>query len=263
MNELEKKEENYLPAVKMVGDIVDAVSNFQVYRLGDIEFLREHSQHLATVFEKSYMWRTQIQKKSIISDIYHPTLHSKFAQAILEQRVQTEQSFYLAKDFEMKKLEIAELQCDLEDLIPSDGTEMSQRNSVKAKKFQIEIQFKQYELKNIQITMKWRMSEIIGWQKILDELLIIMRESGMSEEEIWNKDEGEIIDMFYLTLNNLQGLKSSSDGAEHNNLIALAMFAYNEVKALNLLGSLVAKCTPLQLEGIKFLEGIQQSNSKL
>jgi hypothetical protein len=66
----------------------------------DTQFLMDNSQHLGLVMEKTFMWRTNFQKRSIINDVNHPTNHSKFHQAILEQKVQFDQTLYLAKEFE-------------------------------------------------------------------------------------------------------------------------------------------------------------------
>jgi len=221
MFELQKKESN-----ELLSGVISAVKDIQVIKDDDMKFLVEHKEHLAAVFENVHMWRTDSQKRSIISDAYHPTLHSKFHQAICEQKVQLDQAFYLAKDFEMKKLEIEELALDLEEL--GDTT----RDDIKRKRIQIDMQFKQYELKQMEIAMNYRMSEVKGWQQLEQQLLEQMRAEGMDEETIWNKNAGEIEFMFFQFLTNLQGLKNSTDGAEAHNLVALAMFGVQQAKEI-------------------------------
>lgn len=230
-----------------VNDIVEVVKNYPIMKENDVKFLQENSAHLAAVVENTHMWRTDSQKKSIIADTYHPTYHSKFHQSILEQKVQFEQALYLAKDFEMKKLEIEELACDLEELTES------KRDLIKNKKIQIEIQFKQYELKNMQIAMKYRMDEVKGWQAIQNELLEKMRAEGVSEEIIWSKNEGEITAMFFQTLSNLQNLKAATDSAERTNLIALARFAVQQAKEAGRYDTLRPLCNAEQSDSLRFL----------
>jgi hypothetical protein len=133
-----------LPAIIMINDIVKAVENYQVIKTEDMKFLQENAKHLGMVAEKTWKWRTPIQHHSIISDFNFPTIHSKFHQAILECDVQMQQTMYLAKDYELKKLEIAELECDLDDL---DDTK---RSDIKRQKIQVEMQFKAYELKQME-----------------------------------------------------------------------------------------------------------------
>lgn len=247
---------------KAVTDILAAVKNMPIMAAEDHKFLEEHKEHLSSILQHSYMWRTDIQKQSIISDNYCPTIHSKFHQAILEQKVQFEQAMYLAKDFELKKLEVEELQCEIEQIeeqMYSHPDDISKPDGYAARHFkiqiakkQVEMRFKEFELKQMQVAMMYRMKEVKGWQKLEDALLKKMKEDGLSEEIIWSKDAGEVTNMFFLTLSNLQGIKSSTDGGERNNLIALAMFSVKQVMELNILDKLKPMCNTLQAESLEY-----------
>lgn len=230
-----------------VSSIVETVKSLPVLKEEDVHFLQAHKESLALVLEKTYMWRTDAQKRSIVSDYNHPTVHSKLHQAMLEQKVQFDQAMYLAKDFEMKKLEIEELECDLEELTSS------KRDQIKAKKIQLEMQFKQYELKNAQIAMDYRMREVKGWEAIKEECVNFMRNNNVPEEQIWSKEAGEIASLFLQTLTNLEGIKQSTDAGEVNNLLALARFAVQQAKQANLFEQLVANCNPAQLNSLRML----------
>lgn len=234
-----------------VSNMLDTIRPMSVIKKEDQQFLVAHKEHFAQVFEKTHIWRTDTQKKSIVSDTYHPTLHSKFHQSILEQKVQLEQSFYLAKDFELKKLEIEELMLDLEDL--GEPETASARDNIKRRKLEVEIQFKKYELEQMVIAMNYRMAEVKGWQAIQDQLLEDMRSSGMDEETIWTKDAGEVEAMFFTTLTNLQGLAKTTDGAEATNLIALAKFYVQKIFESGRLPDLKERCNAAQLDSLKFL----------
>lgn len=236
-------EENNMPAptsalailgTQTVTDIVTAVKMVPVMKKEDYDFLMEKSEHLGLVMEKTWMWRTDFQKRSIVNDLSHPTLHSKFHQAILEQKVQFDQALYLAKDFEEKKLQVEELECDLEEL--KENTELSEkRKDIKSRKIKMDLQFAQYQLNNMQIAMNYRMSEVRGWQQIEEELIDAMRAEGYSDEEIWQKDSGEVEELFFRSMNNLQGIQKTTDGGEYNNLISVAVYAYEQAKEANLL----------------------------
>lgn len=238
-----------------VGAIVEAIKGVSVFAPGDIQFLEDKREHLAAVLERTHVWRTDTQKRSIVSDGYHPTLHSKFHQAMLEQKVQFEQTLYLAKDFEAKKLEIEEIECELEDLEIPYSKLSEKRKDLKKRKLLLDLNFKQFELKQMQISMHYRMDEIKGWQAIEEDLLKAMREiEKLPEDLIWNKDKGELVSFFFVSMTNLQGLQTSSDGAERNNLVNLARFTYGEVLRRGILDQLKPMLNPEQAASVKFIE---------
>src|SRR5271157_4389131 len=130
------------------------VQSFQVIKPDDMKFLAEHKEHLTKVFTSVHQWRTDAQKESILFDEYYPSIHSKFHQAINEQRVQLDQAFYLAKDFEMKKLDIEELEAEIKEIGEKGHTHYhTTLEKIKIKKKQLEINFKMYELKQLEISM--------------------------------------------------------------------------------------------------------------
>jgi len=254
MNTDEQKTGSYdVMVAESLNGILDTMKDIQVFKPQEVMFLVEHKEHLAKVFANVHMWRTDSQKRSIISDDYHPTLHSKFHQAMCEQKVQCDQAFYLAKDFELKKLEIEELVCDIEELSKSE----SKRDDIKRRKAEIEAQFKKYELKQIQIAMNYRMSEVMGWQVLEEELLERMRAEGMDDDSIWSKNAGEVESMFFMFLTNLQGLKNSTDGAEANNLVSLARFGIKQAKEAGIFHKLIARCDSRQLDSLAMLGEIK------
>lgn len=234
--------------ISVINDIITSVSKLPVFKTGDIEFLQQNAGHLTAVMENTQMWRTDVQKRSILNDTHFPTDHAKFHQAMLEQKVQLDQALYLAKDFELKKLEVLELECDLEELGDS------KRDEIKKQKIHIETQFKNYELKQMQIAMKYRMDEVRGWQQIQNELLEKMRSEGISEDQIWSKNVGEFKALFFLSLNNLQSLPHTTDSAERSNLISMAVFTYKTAEQSGLLESFIPECTPAQYDSIAFIK---------
>lgn len=233
---------------KAVSDIVQSVDSYQIMSKEDSKFLQENKQHFSKVMAKTHMWRTKEQKLSILSDGYCPTLHSKYHQALLESKVQLDQSFYLAKDYELKKIEIEEKSLDLEELGDSA------RDNIKRKKIEVEIQFLNYELQQMKTAMQYRIMEVKDWREIQGVLLEKMSAAGMDDDTIWNKNSGEMIAMFLNALTNLQSLNQSTDSAERNNLLTLASFSYKRIREAGLLEQLRGQCNPMQLDSLHFLE---------
>jgi len=242
-----------LIATNMANDVIlPMIREMPVICKEDQKFLVENKEHLGKVFEKTFMWRTKIQKLSIVSDDYCPTLHGKFHQAILECKVQTDQLFYLMKDFEMAKLDCEILEEEIKELkFPTEPP--TRKSLLEAEKKELELKFKQYELKQQQIAANYRMAEIKDWVEIQESLMQQMKEQGMDDDEMWNKNAGEVRNMFFLTLTNLHGLAKSTDGAETNNLMALARFSVQQARELGIFENLVVQCNEQQRQSLKFL----------
>jgi len=254
-NELLELRKNY------GNELIEYINSFQVMSDEDKKFLSTNKELLQNIMIHTYMWRTDNQKRSIVSDDYHPTIHSKFHQSILEQKVQFEQAILLAKDFEVKKLEVEEIILTIEEIqneiqnYKNDNDSLKiKKAELKLKKAKIDLQFKQFEIQQIQVAMKYRMKEIKGWKNIEDELIVIMKKDGWKEDDIWDKEAGEVETMFFLFLNNLQALPKATDTAEVNNLIALAKFAVNHAFQKGMLDIFLKKCNKQQIEALLFLK---------
>lgn len=244
-----------------LSDALVTVKNFDIFKPDDISFLMEKREHLGKVMHNVYQWRTDSQKESIICDQYCPTLHSKFHQAINEQRVQFNEALYLAKNIEMKKLDIESLEYKIETLeykITTMGSFESREEQIEKRKKELELSFHHYELKQMEISLDYRMLEVRGWQKIEERLIEQMKKEGMSEETIWDKSKGEIEYAFFQFLTNLQGIRSTTDGAERNNLIALATFGVTQAKNAGMFMELLQRCNPAQMNSLEMLGEVKR-----
>jgi len=251
-----------------VSNILDTVRNLPIIKKEDMNFLVENSEHLGKVMECTHMWRTDLQKLSIINDIEFPTIHSKFHQSILEQKVQFDNSMYLAKEYEDLKLDMQLIECDIEDLeiqnsilmeqTPTNSTEIEiKRNNIKIHKKTLELAFKKYNLKQMRIAMDYRMQEVKGWKTIQNDLLDEMRKNGLTEEEIWSKSSQELKGSFFHAMNKLQSLQSKNiSTAEYNNLIAYAVHVYTQAKSIGKLYEFKTEATPVQINSIEFIENL-------
>lgn len=233
-----------------INELVSTVKTWDVMRPEHINFLQMHTKDIATVMEKSYMWRTQTQKRSIINDVQCPTTHAKFHQAILEQKVQFEQTMYLARDFEMEKLEMQELELDIEDIkkeqVDENG-ELTRRGEIALSKKSIELKYKMHSLSQMTIAMDYRMKEIMGWQEIIDELLNTLRvDENMSDEVIWDKDAGYVYDLFLRYMTRYAEIGETTDPGSANNITSIAIFAVQTMLDLNMLDDAVISLNIVQ-----------------
>lgn len=235
-----------------VSTLVQSVKNAPIMKEEDAKFLMTHTEHLGMVLDKSFMWRTDAQKRSILTDTDFPTLHSKFHQALLEQKVQFEQTMYLVREFEQLKLDIQLLECDLEEL-ERETYKSEKRRKIEGDKIKLDMSYKRFELNQMQVQMNYRMAEIKGWQKIEEEIMDKLRASGMSDEEIWNKEEGEAQFLFLLALNKLTIALNTQDPDSIKAVIPLALFVYQEAQRSGKLDVYKAECNPQQLEMVEWI----------
>ncbi len=269
MDQLTKKEENFDLFNVNVQDfgknMIEYVQNFQIMTPEDKKFWLENKERIQSVCTKTFMWRTNTQKRSILSDDYHPTLHSKFHQCILENKVFIEQSIVLAKEFEKTKLDMELLQVEIEEI--EEKISNSPLNKFEIKKLEIELKRKRLELghkvlelQQYKVQMEYRMKENKEWKVLEDELIEEMKKMGLSEEEIWNKEYGEIEHLFYWSLNNLKALYLGKiqDSAEVNNLVALARFSINRAKDIGIFDRLYEKCNLQQKKAIEDLDNLSK-----
>lgn len=237
-----------------VHSIVESMKNTPIFREEDVAFLVNNQEHLGNVLERTQIWRTDLEKRSILNDTQKPTLHAKFHQAILEQKVQFEQTMYLARDYQMAVLDMEELECDLDELHSTEalGKLHAKRQNINIRKKETEIQFKKFELNQLRIQMKYRMDELMGWQKIEEELLELMHDQGYTDEEIWNKSAHDDESLFWFTINNLRNIDTTNNAGETSNLLALAGFTYKEAKSNGKLMSYIRKANADQISAIRY-----------
>lgn len=250
---------NALTTSGVADKMVDAVQAMEVFKKEDISFLRDHKDRLQKVMEKTWMWRTDSQRRSIISDRYFPTLHGKFHQCILEQKVQFENAIMLAKDFDLHKNKIEGLLIDRDEAehdlanMPMDEGFKSRRLQVEIKRIDTEIAYKRFELQQFQIQMNYRMDEVRGWMELENILIAEMRKLELTDAEIWDKQIGEVEEMFFRFLNNYIGVSQSKDAGEIINITALAEFAIEQAQQCGkeFFSQLMKRCTAEQLSVLR------------
>lgn len=255
------------------------VQNLQIIKKEDQKFLVEHKERWQNVVEKTFIWRTLQQKLSIIHDQYHPTAHAKFQQSILECKVFFEQAVELHAQAEVIKNDLEALVLDKEEvegflakgvwekedgqaLKFAPGSVNERRLQLKIRELDLKIQQKTYGLQQCQVQMTYRMKEIRDWKDIQDKLMDVMREQGMTEEQMWDKQSGEAESHFFLFLGNYQAVHQSKDTGEIQNLTALARHGIEQAMALGKFEEWSKRCDHNQIKSLIELGYIKINGSK-
>lgn len=234
---------------------LNPATSLTAFEKEDLNFLQENKETIAKVYKHTWMWRTDSQKRSIVSDFFYPTAHAKFHQAILEQKVQLDQALQLAKDYENAKLDREMLVVEIEELEEQvnnlgKNTFGHKKAVINLKKKEIALSFKDYELANLKNTMIYRMKEVKGWQTIENQLIEAMKSNGLTEEQIWNKEAGEVYTNFFSFINMYLGVAQSTDSAEVNNLTSLALHGIKEAVESGIIQNLIPICNKEQKDAL-------------
>lgn len=154
----------------------DMFKGYDLIPKEDIEYLKEHAPDYQKRFVNRSFFRSDFEMRyGVLSDSEHPTVDSKYWQAIGEQAVHVQE--YVSLEFEQKKsmadMELLQAKIDeLEYKLNEDFEHDFDRKKIEAKlaKKQIELQEKNYSLILQRKTAKERMKEIRNWDKIIAEL---------------------------------------------------------------------------------------------
>lgn len=252
------KVERHEVGENLTKQLVGIIDESDVISEEDKKFLMESRESLQKTLLNTWMWRTPAQHETIISDRFFPTPHSKFHQALLEQKVQFTEAARLSKEIQLKKLEIEDKIIDLEEVEATQGEVENvfeiKRLNVQKRRLNVEIRDSNSELMQMKIAMEYRMREVKSWERIKGIILNFMKEQKIPESAIYDKTAGEIEAYFFTFLNNIKGLENSTDGAEVNNLIGLAQWAVKKAKEAGLFEQLKASCTEEQLASLDRVE---------
>ena len=248
----------------------------------DKKFFIENTERWGMVQQNCHIWRTNTEKRSILSEL--PTTHLKFHQAILENKVFVDETVRLAKDAEIQKLDAEELYVDIENLkeeitdleeqrnqYEEDSSEHKQisyrirKKDIEIRKKTVELQEKAYQIQQSAIAMKYRVDELKDWKQFEDEMIEQMKSEGITDEEIWNKNSAQAMGYFYLFLTKFNAVKSSTDSGEVHNLTYLARFSVEEAIRSGNFENWVVRCDRTQIQSLVDLGyiGVKEENGKV
>jgi hypothetical protein len=154
-----------------------ALKDLDLVTEGDVSFLKEHSEHFMDRYSRSSLFRSKFEMEaSVLNDMVHPTVDSKYWQAIGEQAVHVKELIRLGFNGKKTETEIDLLNAQIEELNDrkeqvkdKPGYVTKKLNAHIAKK-EIEIQEKQFSLTECKKVAKERIKEIKNWEEIIPPL---------------------------------------------------------------------------------------------
>tara|TARA_X000001388_G_scaffold69148_1_gene57467 strand:+ start:2104 stop:2784 length:681 start_codon:yes stop_codon:yes gene_type:complete len=128
----------------------------------DVKDFKSMASELQDTWRKKQMFRTETEMRvSVLDDIRHPTLASKYWQAVREQNVFFEQLIYLSFDYRKNDVKIKQLQRKIKE----------EKDDLKIELFNIDLEQKVFDKATMELTAKDRMRELRLWSQLKDELI--------------------------------------------------------------------------------------------
>jgi len=176
-NELLLSDGEYVPMDLFTEDKLNVFQGLNLIKPNDLDYLQENASDFQERFVTRSFFRSEFEMRyGVLSDAEHPTIDSKYWQAIGEQSVHVQELTTLGygykkqlADIEYKKVQIDELQYKLDY---NDYKTDFERRKIEArlKKKQVELQEQQFGLVLQRKTARERMKEIRNWTGIIAEL---------------------------------------------------------------------------------------------
>ncbi|MFA7507417.1 MAG: hypothetical protein WCZ11_04190 [Bacilli bacterium] len=196
----------------------------------DVKFLQEHTKDFEKRFRTRGLFRSKIEMEAgVLNEVEHPTVDSKYWQAIGEQNVHLTELITL--DFESKKLsaknELIEVEIDeLEDLISKEENKFKKKKlEIKLKEKRIKYEQNKFNLIQQTKTAQERMREVKTWESIIKELEPLLKYG----DEDFSKHHAE---RYYLKfknkMNNLELMEDSAKEMVVNNFNSFASHPDNK-----------------------------------
>lgn len=170
----------------------------------DLNALSPLKNELKETFIKSQLFRTRTEMEvSVLNDLKFPTANLKYWQAVREQNVMFQELVMLSYEYRKNVVEIKILNRD------KSSEQLFERELL-----EIEIEKKQFTLKNMEKTAKDRIREIKAWSEIKE------RESQkMTKEELSEVDNSQLIGYTKRWINQSIQMGTNGSPSERQNLI--------------------------------------------
>ena len=128
----------------------------------DVKDFKSMASELKDSWRKKQMFRTETEMRvSVLDDIRHPTLASKYWQAVREQSVMFEQVVILSFDYRRHDVKIKQLQRKIKE----------EKDDLKIELFKIDLEQKIFDRANMELQAKDRMRELRLWSKLKHEIV--------------------------------------------------------------------------------------------
>lgn len=173
--------------------------------LDDLKVLMPEIQH--AMYTRT-LWRTETEIRfSVLNDVDHPTVASKYHQAKLEQAVFAENLIHLSFAYRRRLLDLKETEEAIKKAEEGIGKE----------RLEITRDEHLWALEIMRIEAQHRLREIKIWHKVKLELV----EAGDGEFDVDNKDTDQLVSLIRRYVQELPvALRSKHDTAGSRNIIA-------------------------------------------
>ena len=178
-NELSLLSDNEsVPMEVFTSDKLNIFKGLNLIKPGDLNYLQENATDFQERFIRRSFFRSEFEMRyGVLSDAEHPTIDSKYWQAIGEQSVHVQELTSLGynykkllADIEYNKAQIEELEYKFNQDFDAEKDFERKKIEARLKKKQVELQEKQFSLVLQQKTARERMKEIRNWTGIIAEL---------------------------------------------------------------------------------------------
>jgi cob(I)alamin adenosyltransferase len=175
INEMLPEIQNNSNSTKALVSGIDVLRNTELIKPEDFEFLHEHIDQYEKRFRTRGLFRSKTEMVAgVLNDFEHPTVDSKYWQAIGEQNVHLTELINLS--YESKKMEadnellIAEIE-ELNDQIEKGDNPIEiKKLRAKLKKKRVELAQAEFGMTQQRKTAQERLREVKTWEGIIDEL---------------------------------------------------------------------------------------------
>lgn len=159
-------------------ETMNAISVIETEKVGSLSELNE-DQKQAIVSSVKYMAipympiTKEFIGNTILNEIEYPLLESKMSQAAIEMKSRFNRLIDGQYDLEKTKLEIDELDLEINEIRESDKS--NARKEIEIKKKELEKKIKGYRYNSLKQSMVDSFKEFVNWKETLDNLLEEMR----------------------------------------------------------------------------------------
>lgn len=152
------------------------------------------STELRDTWEKRQVFRTEMEMRvSVLNDEKHPTLASKYWQAVREQANMLDNLAVVGFEYRRNELKIREIEAGLQ----------TEDDEFKREALQIDLDEALFKRAGMQQTANDRMRELRTWSRLKKEL-----DNGSFDTE--NVNTHQLVSMYHSLMNRLRALKNSN-----------------------------------------------------
>ena len=192
---------------------------YKVFNETQIATLNAARHNIETAFNKITFFRTPtLLRLSVLNDLEHPTLESKYFQLVNEMYVHSSELANLIFDIELKQIDIEELE-----------TRIIKREGFERRRDEIEIRRKRFELVQMQKTADARIKEIENQSAAMNEIKTELKKSGV-DIEAQTMNDHQLRSFAIAWTNDVCSINDSTDVASRKNIISRWITCMNVLK---------------------------------